>query len=193
MSLIDRIRQVTTPLHVATERSFLRTLSLDSVSGYTHALKVFFGFQNPWEQAARACADDAIIRLMETRWRAPDLAADLAYFQIAAADLPTSSHLPSLAGARLLGSLYVMEGSKLGGQQISKVLERALGLTGDLGRSYFKGEGAATAPRWREFLGELMRLSEGRPEPEIIAGASDTFSCLNRWLNESAQRNADAS
>ncbi|QOV90715.1 biliverdin-producing heme oxygenase [Humisphaera borealis] len=188
MPLIDRLRLATAPLHAQVEQTFEDCFDLRTVEGYVAVLKAFYGFVLPWEQAVHGCGDPEIQMLMSSRWRADRLAADLRHFHHGPDDMPKCSELPALDGGRLLGSVYVMEGSTLGGLKISKTLEASLGLTTGLGRSYFLGEGARALSRWRDFLVEFDRLGGVRCEAEIVAGASNTFVTLASWLKRQGTR-----
>jgi heme oxygenase len=67
----------------------------------------------------------------------------------------------------LVGRLYVMEGSALGNAVLTPVIERALG--SEVPRSYFRGHGAETMPRFQRFRAELDALL-GAPGARERAG-----------------------
>ena len=50
-----------------------------------------------------------------------------------------------------IGAQYVLEGSSLGGQFLSRQLEHSLSLTSENGGAYFAAYGTATMPRWKSF------------------------------------------
>jgi heme oxygenase len=85
------------------------------------------------------------------------LDADLAYFQLDPQTAPNT--LPeALLGLRLnspgslIGTLYVIEGSTLGGQVIARHLAEHLGLTATTGARFFTAYGPLIEQRWHEFL-----------------------------------------
>jgi heme oxygenase len=85
------------------------------------------------------------------RQRRPLLELDLEWFGVAEKNdgrpmLPEMNSLPGL-----LGTMYVMEGSTLGGQLIARHVEVALHLGDGQGSSYFRGHGSQTGPMWKEF------------------------------------------
>lgn len=53
--------------------------------------------------------------------------------------------------AKLIGEIYVLEGSTLGGQVISRIVGNQLGLTAHNGARFFHGHGAQTPVRWAAF------------------------------------------
>ncbi|UUX94334.1 biliverdin-producing heme oxygenase [Aquabacterium sp. J223] len=92
---------------------------------------------------------------------------------------PTASLVLTDIAAQF-GSLYVMEGSALGGQVLARDLDQRLGLTIDRGSAYFHGFGTATGALWREFRERLEQ--EVGPRPADIAAAcaaaNATFDAL---------------
>jgi heme oxygenase len=79
---------------------------------------------------------------------------------------------------RLLGPLYVLEGSQLGGQVLRRHLAAALGLAPS--RVAYGGEGAAVQARWRSFEGALDSLRLETAEVEgILAAAQATFDGIS--------------
>ncbi len=75
---------------------------------------------------------------------------------------------------RLLGPLYVLEGSQLGGQVLRRHLAAALGLAKS--RVAYGGEGSTVPARWRSFKDALDALPLGSCEVEgILAAAQATF------------------
>jgi len=81
-----------------------------------------------------------------------------------------------------LGTLYVTEGATLGGQLISRQLERHLGLCDGRGYAFFQSYGSGIGVMWRRFLAELRRHDTPEMRPAIIAGAIDTFATFEHWL-----------
>lgn len=119
------------------------------------------------------------------QWLAQDLAA-LGWpwpAHAATADPCAGLHLPDALAA--LGSLFVVEGSALGGQ----VIVRRLGTQAALAPAlrYFQGHGEATRARWRRFcalLAEVERECSDTPLPgpprwcSAVQAAQATFDAL---------------
>jgi len=152
------------------------------LGAYTQLLGRFYGFWRNWEPRVAALLDDPAF--LAPRRRLHLLAADLAAVGClpqAVAALPLCP-LPVLRNAaEAFGSLYVMEGSTLGGRVIERNVDRCLGLDRLSGCSYFAGYGAATGPMWRSFLARLETAPAG-DVPQITDGASATFDRLAWWL-----------
>lgn len=84
------------------------------------------------------------------------LKADLAFFQI-------DTVFSGLAKQRydfdtqptLLGALYVLEGSALGGRQLARMIGSRLGLTPSTGMAYFSLQAALGMSRWTAFQSQV--------------------------------------
>ena len=73
--------------------------------------------------------------------------------------------------AAVLGSLYVIEGSALGGRVIAPQLKRTLGLTQGAGASYFHGFGGETAAMWSNFR-VLAALEIGESSRDTVTAST---------------------
>lgn len=128
-----------------------------------------------------------------TTERAPLLAADLAWHGDAdvpeSADTATSEMVEWIETVaaddpvRLLGILYVLEGSTLGGMILRKHLSELYEIDGDEGLAYYSVHGRDVMPNWKAFK---ARMNEGVPCPDaqrrIIESAGETFDRLGRVL-----------
>lgn len=173
-SLVERLRRETAPAHQAmeTQLDLLTGLSRQRIGRVLHR---FAGFHAGWEPAvARLIAEP---ELWEPRRRLPALAHDLALLDVAPPERswPVPPWLSDASAA--WGSLYVMEGSTLGGQ----VIGRALRAAGVEGLTYFDGRGREVGPLWRE----LRRRLDGLPAPErVVTAATATFDALRVWMTD---------
>lgn len=75
--------------------------------------------------------------------------------------------------ARALGTMYVLEGSTLGGQVITKNLRRHA-FIGDHNLQFFNHYGAETMNFWRAFLNVLAQANPSLDD-EIVESAKNTF------------------
>ena len=84
---------------------------------------------------------------------------------------------------QLLGALYVLEGSTLGGQVIARQLAQAgIPLT-----TYFGARGSQTGPLWKQFCQLLAAEAEAATPAEqdlIVHSASLTFQRLSAWIQK---------
>ena len=65
---------------------------------------------------------------------------------------------PIDSAAQLIGELYVIEGSTLGGQVIARLLRDGLGITAVSGGRFFHGNGELSGVRWNELWAFAERL-----------------------------------
>ena len=152
------------------------------LQAYRKVLGRLYGFWRGWEpQMATVFQDTAFLG---PRRRLHLLQADLATVGLSAHAvrvLPTCP-LPILRDAvEALGSLYVMEGSTLGGQVIKQNVERRLGFDGRHGCTYFASYGTDTGRMWRSFLARLDQVPMTDAK-QVADGAVATFERLAWWL-----------
>lgn len=124
---------------------------------YQQVLVAYYHFYRELE----ACIDRALEARVtafsyDNRRKLLWLASDLRYFDIdpdAAAWRPAIvSTCPELLDeGQLLGTLYTIEGSSLGGQVIVRHVAAHLGLTPNTGARFFYGYGEQTMPLWGQF------------------------------------------
>lgn len=91
--------------------------------------------------------------------------------------------------AKLIGYLYVKNGSMLGGQLISKHLARNLGLTPGQDQHFFSGPGKQSKKRWDEFVAAISRdQQDAAPEhiAEAVHAARETFTRIRAQFDASA-------
>ena len=183
-TVLTRLRHETRPQHEALETlEFNRLLSAGtpSAAATRHFLAKMYGFVLPYEAALRALAPTlGPAWEVPARQRAQLLAHDLGGAAVVAA-LPLCAAMPPLGTVpALLGAMYVLEGSTLGGQVIARQLAKA-GLPGPF--TYFAGYGPATGSRWKTFcalLGEAA--TEPATQDAVVASAGRTFHQLAAWL-----------
>ena len=149
---------------------------------YARVLQAFGAFLPAWEAAVADALPPGRRAWLAGRSRAPFLSRDLEALGLAP---PAPVRLPGFRNAAAAwGSLYVMEGSALGGQVITRSLA-ARGLLPNSGGAYFHGWGEATAAMWREFR-DLLE-AELR-DPDALAPACEaacrTFESLSSLLED---------
>jgi len=122
-------------------------------------------------------------RRRKLQWLVQDLLA-LEETERTIAGLPLCMTLPPLmTQARLMGSLYVVEGATLGGQMVGRFLRQSLGDEARRCCRFFESYGEQVRPMWAAFLEVLALVAEGpERERDIIEAATDTFQCFERWL-----------
>ena len=184
-NLLLRLRSETRPQHEALEQNdFNQALTAGTLTalGTAHFLTKMYGFLRPYETALQEHATD-----FSAAWEVPErlrahlILADLGRSEFTP-DLPWCPAMPSLrTRPQLLGAMYVVEGSTLGGQVITRQLAQA----GISLRAYFTGYGALTGPRWKAFCQLLTETAPmGPDQDEIVASARLTFQRLDQWITQ---------
>jgi heme oxygenase len=76
----------------------------------------------------------------------------------------------------------VLEGACLGGQVLTPLLHRRLGLAKGSGAAFFAGDEEWTLPRWTVIVAWLDGLPRtGASTAKIISAATATFDAFARW------------
>ncbi len=184
--VLAELRAATRPAHDQLEQTLDLAEASVTLAGYRAVLARFHGFWRSWQPlAASLLQNDA---LTQPRRRLHLLEADLAALGLPAAAIAAlpACPPPNLPDANAaLGSLYVMEGSTLGGRVIAKNALTRLGLTATNGCAYFTGYGPQTGAMWQAFLTHL-NTAPTTAAPAITTGATATFDTLTHWLSPAA-------
>ncbi len=154
-----------------------------SLGQYTQCLQRMYGIVAAWEERAAEVAPQWLQPALRARQRKALLERDLEWLGVAAKkdgrpSLPSMNDLPSL-----LGTMYVMEGSKLGGQLIGRHVEATLHLSSARGNSYFYGNGDRTGLLWKEFC-EMLRVRIPEDQTEmVVSSAKAMFATFGEWMH----------
>lgn len=176
---LEALRAATRQRHARAEAALDLPARCASPGGYAAALGVLHSRHAGLERALDAALAqhpllaDWADRRGKPAWLERDL-SDLGGTPPAAAPLD----LPPLDGpAAVLGCLYVVEGSTLGGRPAGRQVRTALGPTAPT--RFFDGYGDRTGPRWRSFC---TALSQARPgtgtrdwTDSLVRAAAATF------------------
>jgi heme oxygenase (biliverdin-IX-beta and delta-forming) len=172
VTLADRLRHELRPEHDAIELALDWERRCATRDGYRGLLERFYGFHADWEPQVAALVGDAAAG----RGKLPLLAADLRALGVGEPERlarPVPLVLESPAAG--WGSLYVLEGSTLGGQLIARHVRAALGFEG----RYHGAYGAETGRMWRAFRAGLAGVEDG---DAAVDGARRTFVALREWI-----------
>lgn len=186
MTLLERLKTETRAAHDRIEAAIDLDRRMASRESYRDLLIRFYGFHRAWESAAAQMAPDR--SFFRSRCKTQLLARDLAALGLESDDimrLPQCLPLmPLTAPAAVLGSMYVVEGSTLGGAIIARDVENRLGLTAETGCAYFRSYGRNVAAMWKSFGAVLLQASSPATDDLIVEAAQDTFTVMHDWLCE---------
>ncbi|HEY1987561.1 MAG TPA: biliverdin-producing heme oxygenase [Terracidiphilus sp.] len=180
---LARLREETAELHRTVEENVDLVSPGLTADRYVRILQVFQAVFTAWESQLDRDCPARFVELWSGRKRAYRLMDDLETLGSNPDEaMFDASKPPCLEDDGVwLGALYVLEGSTLGGQVISRYLETHFGWRDGQGYSFFQGYGPRTGEMWRG-LREAIETSSGK-ETQIVAGAHLTFGHLGRIVS----------
>jgi heme oxygenase len=186
MDLHTRLRTETRHLHQQLEHAPLLNKIMSNelaLVDYVILMKKFYGFILPCEGAIQLHTHRHLIM---DREKTHLLQADLLALGVDKSELTTIAHCsllpPTTERLQLLGYLYVMEGSTLGGQMITQHIQQHLRLQPDNGGRYFYGYGKETSSMWKSFCKQLNEIDIPADQDIIVSSANTTFHSLYAWM-----------
>jgi heme oxygenase len=186
MTILARLKSETRAAHDRIEAAMDLDRRIASRDAYRDLLIRFYGFHKAWEEAAAGKAPDR--GFFERRRKTRLLVQDLEALGLKSEDiirLPQCRPLmPLPAPEAVLGSMYVVEGSTLGGAIIARDVEQRLGLTAETGCAYFRSYGRDIAAMWKSFGAVLVEASSPEADDVIVESAQKTFDVMHDWLCE---------
>ena len=180
---IQLLRQQTEADHRAVEDALPLMQTGLNQTKYVACLARLYGVIAAWDEYTPAYAPEWLRLSILSRNRRLMLEDDLACFGVTApGDRATLPPMSDLAG--LLGAMYVMEGSTLGGQIIARHVRTVLPLTEDHGSAFFRGHGAQTGPLWKDFCEMLKDHVPDDQTATVIASAKAMFATFGQWMEQ---------
>jgi heme oxygenase len=193
LTLVEELRAATFLAHARLQTApFFQALTacqlpLESFVGQLRALSVI---HTVIEQALESCPDQRVASVWNRDMRRlPRLLQDLRYFEPrAVADLKEAAEAALNTAERLrlrsleqpltlLGSAYVLEGSRLGAVVLRPIYARAFLLTGGEGLSYLHTEAPAVHARWAQYQQRMNALRLNVEEREqVLQAANESFA-----------------
>ena len=186
MTILARLKTETQTAHDRIEAAMDLDRRIASRDSYRDLLTRFYGFHRAWEEKAAGQAPDH--SFFEHRRKTPLLGQDLEALGLKSGDiirLPQCQSLMPLPGPEaVLGSMYVVEGSTLGGAIIAREVKNRLGLDAETGCAYFRSYGRDIAAMWKSFGAVLLETSSPEADDQIVESAQKTFDVMHDWLCE---------
>lgn len=174
-SVLERIRLRTRDVHQSLEALPIWEAAFSNFDAYTSLLDGFLSLVRPADAAIERtlgpAAPDGFSATRRSDWLEADRRAiagrrgEPSRIRFVEDDVVIGD-IASRSVRAAAGTLYVIEGSALGGRVLSRRLQESLGIEPHSGGRYFSGHGADTAKRWRRFLEWLdaMRLDDSGAE-----------------------------
>ena len=185
-SAMQLLRSETKTAHQQLERATLPYIkAATNDADYAKLLRLFYGYFMPVEELINQQHPASLIPDYAERRKAAAVTDDLKTAGAWEETIPQATQLPHIHDmATALGALYVLEGSTLGGQIISKMLAKQLQRDTMEGISFFSGYGAATQQKWLLFSEAVSQYTATHSDimPVMINAANETFACFENWV-----------
>jgi heme oxygenase (biliverdin-IX-beta and delta-forming) len=184
-NVFDLLRKRTADLHQLIERRVPVFREGFTLEDYARLVEQFFGFWAPVEERLsnlRSLRDPDLA--LRSRLKCSLLREDLLILGRDPAAVRQCEKLPRLdTFLQGLGCLYVLEGSTLGSQIISRRLKEKLQLDERTGASFFNAYGGLTGARWMEFKDFVSASVKFERADNVVEAARETFTCFYEWLS----------
>lgn len=186
---LQKLRSATTAAHQALEENPAAKIMMSphvTRDAVDHYLKSMYGFVSGFEKVVFPILENSLPQLSERR-KTQLLEVDLNQSSPETSKLPvmpfgvltTQYDNPSKAW----GGMYVLEGSTLGGQIITRHLQTILGEGIENKINYLTPYGSQTGIMWKNFLHYFSEAASDKcDEKEIIDSAVQTFSLIDHWI-----------
>lgn len=186
--LSEHLKKHSRPDHDSIENSIDLLKLANNLGDYTNLIKAFYGYYFSVENSLKHFESNflAIGINLNERSKLPLLKKDLESLGVKPEEilkLPKCTLLPEInTFAQAMGVLYVLEGSTLGGQIISRQLAKSqILLNGQERASFFISYGPSTGLMWSNFKKSLDTMPEESTD-DVLMAAKKTFSTMETWL-----------
>ncbi len=173
--LLDQLRSHTRDAHVALEDALALMRPPLRRERFVQVLRAFLAFHRAWSPKMAVLIGDA--ELVAPRAKAALIERDLqALGETEGPPAPPDLGFMATRSAAW-GSFYVLEGSTLGGQVISKALRQTSWAPAE-GLAYFNPYGGRTGEMWAGFRAALQAAAPTLEADRVCEGARATFRTL---------------
>lgn len=182
------LKENTLASHQSLEKALLvRLKNIKSEKDYASVLAIFYGFMSPLEHEIAKTEVDMLLPDYFSRRKANWIENDLKLLSVNVSEIRLCRNLPPVEDAiQALGALYVMEGSTLGGQVITKMIADRLPKLSLQALSFFSGYKEDTIMMWDRFKQVLNAVPHNAEGIEV--SAIETFTAFRNWIIENEQK-----
>ena len=175
----ERIKEETTAQHMAVEDVSLSNHIMDGSLNKEQYASIIVAnyiinaaFERSWSQLG---FDIPETLMLGRREKTAILKQDIDSLGLDIPELPQLD-FPVANYPQFMGTLYVFEGSTLGGRVILKQLKTNKNLAGIEAFNFYNGYGDMTGMMWKTFLDELQKIENASEINEAIEAAQKTFA-----------------
>ena len=187
--LTEKLKVSTRHNHQQLEKQLVQRMkAIHTLPEYVALLQLFYTYFGALEKRIDLYITPAYLPDYHQRRKAAALAQDITDLGSELAPEAGADHLPAIHNRlQAFGALYVIEGSTLGGQIISKMMEKQLPLPTGRGLLFFKGYGEHSGAMWAAFTTALnAQVHIAAEEETVIAAANQTFFHFEQWMHKSS-------
>jgi heme oxygenase len=185
INLLEQLKSETLSNHQQLEKNLIVKLKgMRSPEDYISILQNFYAYFGGLEdQINHFIGDDELPDYAERR-KTRSIKDDILALGGVVPEKASTDDLPEIGNLlQAFGALYVIEGSTLGGQVISKMISKQLSLDGEGGVSFFESYGADTMTMWNKFKAVLEHHAATQEDAGVITGAAnETFARFRLWM-----------
>ena len=182
--ILQRLKESTRQQHEDVEMAVDVMNQMFNLDDYKKLVAKFWAFYTAFEPLLPYADLKAAGFDYDTRRKLKWLEADAKILELEGPEsfdgAPDVSTLP-----KAFGSLYVVEGSTLGGAVISRHLNEHLGLTAENGGAFYASYGHQIGPMWKQFGEAITTYADGGAnDDEIVESAKQTFDSINLCISQ---------
>lgn len=187
INLLEQLKSETLSNHQQLEKNLiLRLKGMKNPEDYIRILQLFYAYFGALEdQIDQYIGVDQLADYAERR-KTASIKNDILALNGEVPQKASIGDLPDIENVlQAFGALYVIEGSTLGGQVISKMITNQLGLSTEAGISFFKSYGDDTMAMWQSFKVVLEKHAAAQTDADLITeAANETFAKFKHWMEE---------
>jgi heme oxygenase len=182
--LHEELKKRTSDAHQALETKLLTVIrNIKSTGDYVRFLKLMYGYYAAIEERLSDYVPHMGIANRRTSGR---LLNDIRNYETSSevslcTDLPLIDSFPAA-----LGSMYVVEGSTMGGPIIARMIATQLGLNDNTTLTFFSGH-PGTYQSWNAFKENFARPFAENEKHSLIHTANHTFFTFSNWIDQHAR------
>lgn len=159
-----------------------RIKNISNEQDYITLLSLFYGFIAPLEKKIALFSVDNLLSDYGDRRKSAAISDDLTFLGADPSRFSLCVDLPDLKHTfDALGALYVLEGSTLGGQIISRMIKDRIKGISDHALSFFNSYGNSTIPMWGKFKAVLDKVPQA-DQQDVVESAVATFLTFKYWI-----------
>jgi len=182
--LVNEIRNATKPAHQELDHHVYPLIQqVRNTDSYIKLLQSFYGYFKPVYGLLNLYLSNNEVTDFDKRRKPEAILNDIKHFSTEQSEIELCSDVPVISNiSQGLGAFYVLEGSTMGGQIISKKIADNLGLASNEALSFFNGYGDDNKEMWNKFLISLDGQSAELNVEEVIFTADKTFTKFKNWI-----------